>query len=335
VAQPLERLAQEAAAIGNLRLEPEPIAHSLVLEVDRLALAMEEMKTGLRSFQKYVPADLVRALMESGEEARRGGERRTVTVYFGDIVNFTGIAEQLAPEVLVEQLSEYLNALSEGIRTCGGTVDKYIGDAIMAFWGAPARDPQHALGACTAAIRNQQQLAMLRREWQSKNKPPFATRIGLNTGDVVVGNIGSEARFNYTVIGDAVNLASRLEGLNKYYGTEILISESTYREAKSAVVARPIDYVSVKGKSAAVLVYELVGLKSEVSPADVELAELHGQALARYREQDWGRAIPLFEEVLRRRAGDAPAGLLLARCHSYRSTPPGPRWDGVHHMESK
>ncbi len=335
VARPLERLAQEAAAIGQLRLEAQPVAHSLVLEVDHLAEATEEMKTGLRSFQKYVPADLVRTLMASGQEARLGGERRTVTVYFGDIVNFTGIAEELSPEVLVEHLSEYLNVLSQQIRDTGGTVDKYIGDAIMAFWGAPTRDPQHALGACTAALRNQQKLVALRREWQAKNKPRFATRIGLNTGEVVVGNIGSEARLNYTVIGDAVNLASRLEGLNKYYGTEILLSERTYQEARSAVVARPVDLVSVKGKAEAVLVYELVGLKEEVSPADEDRVHLCTLALDQYRQQHWERAIQLFAQVLRLRADDGPAQLLLSRCQSYQETPPGADWDGVHHMDSK
>src|SRR5262249_36317373 len=141
---------------------------------------------------------------------------------------------------------DYLQTLSEQILASGGTVDKYIGDAIMAFWGAPVDLPRHALAACTAAVRNQQALAVLRGRWLSEGKPPFHMRIGIHTGDVVVGNIGSARRLNYTVIGDAVNLASRLEGLNKYYGTQTLISDATHDEVKFNVVARPLDWVSVK-----------------------------------------------------------------------------------------
>src|SRR5262249_33149085 len=204
VARPLERLEKEADAIGRLQLEPRLVASSLVREVDRLARAFEKMKTGLRSFQKYVPSDLVRLLLASNQEAGLGGERRNVTIFFCDIVDFTATAERLPPEELVEHLRVYLSALSEEILKTGGTVDKYIGDAIMAFWGAPVPDPKHALAACTAAIRCQDRLRQLRPLWQAEGKPPFFTRIGVNTGEAVIGNIGSEARLNYTVIGDAV-----------------------------------------------------------------------------------------------------------------------------------
>jgi adenylate cyclase len=335
VARPLEQLAREAEQIGHLQLRAHPPLESLVLEVDRLASATEEMKAGLRSFQKYVPSDLVRSLLASGQEARLGGERRTVTIHFSDIANFTTIAEGLAPEKVVEHLGEYLGALSEPIAATGGTVDKYIGDAIMAFWGAPGWNPQHARAACTAAVRNQEKLAELRQRWKAEGKPLFFTRIGINTGEVLVGNIGSDARFNYTVIGDAVNLASRLEGLNKHYGTEILITETTYQQAQPDVVARPIDWVSVKGRAEAVLVYELLGLKGRVDRVAEDLAELSEKALAAYRARDWARAVGLFEQVLQLRAGDGPAQLLIARCQGYQAAPPGGDWNGVHHMDSK
>jgi adenylate cyclase len=236
----------------------------------------------------------------------------------------------------VEHLGEYLQAMSAQVQAVGGTVDKYIGDSIMAFWGAPDPHADHALAACTAAVRNQQLLRQLREKWRGEGKPPFSARIGINTGEVVVGNIGSAARMNYTVIGDAVNLASRLEGLNKFYGTEILISESTYEEAREGIVARPLDWVSVKGKTEAVLVYELLGLKGE-SPGDEveELAALFAGALAQYRRQSWTEAAGLFEKVLERKPEDAPAREMLRRCRDYQAQPPPADWDGVHRMKEK
>ncbi|HEV3449307.1 MAG TPA: adenylate/guanylate cyclase domain-containing protein [Gemmataceae bacterium] len=335
VARPLERLAQEADAIGHLRLEARPAARSLVREVDRLVRAFEEMKTGLRSFQKYVPADLVRSLLASNREASLGGERRTVTVLFCDIADFTATAETMTPEELIEHLRAYLSALSREIIDTGGTVDKYIGDAIMAFWGAPAPDAQHAAAACAAALRCQATLRKLQQLWQAQGKPLFTARIGLNTGDVVVGNVGSETRLNYTVIGDAVNLASRLEGLNKVYGTEIIVSETTYQQAGPAIVARPLDWVLVKGKTAPVLIYEVLGLKEELDAAALELASLCGDALAAYRQRDWRKAASLFTQVLQFRPDDAPARLMAARCSSFLSQPPGDDWDGVYRLKEK
>src|SRR5579871_1133346 len=335
VAGPLEILARETAAIGRLEMNARPRIRSVVHEVDRLGIAMEEMKTGLRSFQKYVPADLVRSLLAAGREARLGGELRTMTIYFCDIANFTSISEALAPEQLVEQLGEYLSTLSSQILGTGGTVDKYLGDGIMAFWGAPAWNPQHALAACTAALRCRDQMKELRRSWKAKHQPLFAVRMGLHSGQVVVGNIGSEARLNYTVIGDAVNLASRLEGLNRLYDTEIMISESTYREAKPAIVARPLDWVSVKGKTEAVCVYELLGLKRDVTPGIDELIDRSTLALNHYRKMDWVRASALFEEVLKMRPADGAAQQMVARCRKYLEDPPGNDWDGIHRPASK
>jgi adenylate cyclase len=335
VARPLEELVRETEEIGHFELSPRRAGHSLVLEVDRLASATEDMKASLRSFRKYVPAELVRQVLASGQEAVLGGEQRQLTIYFSDIADFTAISESMSPDSLVAHLGEYLQVLSEQILEAGGTVDKYIGDGIMAFWGAPLANAGHALSACTAAVRNQQLLRQLRERWQSEGKPPFRARIGINTGEVIVGNIGSEARLDYTVIGDAVNLASRLEGLNKYYSTEILIAESTCEEARPGIVVRPIDWVSVKGKSTAVLVYELLGLKGEVGPGVEEFADLFGHALRAYRRQDWGRAVELFGAVLRQRPDDGPAQEMLRRCDTYRAGPPAPDWDGVHHMTSK
>jgi adenylate cyclase len=335
VARPLERLAEEAQAIGRLDLDRRCAAHSFIVEVDHLQTATDDMKASLRSFRKYIPADVVSKLLLSGQEAELGGERRRLTIYFSDIAGFTTIAETMEPETLVDHLGEYLAALSNQILATGGTVDKYIGDAIMAFWGAPQERDDHAVAACVAAVRNQQILARLRDKWAAEGKPLFHARIGINTGEVLVGNIGSTARINYTVIGDAVNLASRLEGLSKYYGTHTLITEMTFEEAKQAVVARPLDWVSVKGKANGVLVYELLGLKGETAPELEELAARFGEALGKYRGQDWAGAASLFETLLVRWPDDTPSREILERCKRYQEQPPGADWDGVHHMESK
>jgi adenylate cyclase len=258
VARPLEYLAREANRVGHLRLTPHPIAHSFVLEVDRLAVASEEMKCGLRSFRKYVPAELVRTLIDSGQDARLGGERIRLTIFFSDIENFTTISENSDPEAIVEQLGEYFDIFNSEILASQGTVDKYIGDSVMAFWNAPEPVEDHAAAACLTAIRIQDRLREISLKWQEAGKPILPTRIGIHTGEVIVGNIGNESRMNYTVVGDAVNLASRLEGMNKHFQTKILISEDTYQDAASAINARPLGLVTVKGRSGAVNVYELL-----------------------------------------------------------------------------
>jgi adenylate cyclase len=335
VAGPLEQLATVAIEAGHLRLESRPPIRSVVQEVDRLANAAEEMKAGLRSFEKYVSGDLVRTLLASGQEASLGGEKRVVTVLFTDIAGFSAIAESMPSEVLVAHLGDYLGALSDVILQSGGTVDKFIGDAIMAFWGAPVVNPHHAAAACLAVHRCRLRLHELQSGWLAAGKPAFHTRFGLHTGEVIVGNIGSPARMNFTVIGDAVNLASRLEGLNKYYGTEILLSEQTYEEVKEVIVARPIDRVAVKGRAEAVPIYELLGLPSEVDAATRELAGLYATALSAYQERQWGKAVGALEEVRQRWPDDGPSRVLLERCRQYLATPPGEGWDGVNRMTKK
>jgi adenylate cyclase len=335
VAGPLENVHRETEAIARFDVAPRPVERSFILEVDRLALATEDMKASLRSFGRYVPARLVRDVIASGREAVLGGEERTLTVFFCDLANFTTLAEELAPQALVEQLGEYFKAFSEEVVATGGTVDKYIGDAVMAFWGAPQEDPGHAAAACRAALRCQARLAGLRARWAAEGKPPFRARVGLNTGPVVVGNIGSEARFNYTVIGDSVNVASRLEGLNKFFGTAVLVSEATYRAAGGAAAARPLGRVAVKGKSAPVLVYELLGMKGEVDAAAEASAETFARALDAYHRRDWAAAVGLLEGLLDSRPDDDPALRMLARCQTLLADPPGPEWDGVVRMESK
>jgi adenylate cyclase len=216
-----------------------------------------------------------------------------------------------------------------------GTLDKYIGDAVMAFWGAPRPQPDHALRACRAALAMSERLAALRPGWRVRGLPEIDIGIGINTGPMSVGFVGSQDRFyNYTVLGDAVNLASRLEGANREYGTRILLGEATCAQAGDAVVSRLLDRVRVKGKREPVAIHELLCL----APAPAELAAFLGQfawGLSAYQAQRWDEAVTRFGEADRLRGGDPPCQVYLARCQAMRRAPPGPEWDGVFEMTTK
>ena len=331
VASTLGIIAGETREIGRFRLGAKAPVKSRIKEVRTLAVAVEEMKTGLRSFQKYVPAELVRTLVESGQEAELGGERRELTVYFSDIVGFTSISEQLPPEKLVEILSRYLEEMAREVLGNSGTVDKYIGDAIMAFWGAPRPSDTHAYAACRTALANQDRLRELRAEWRRNGLPELRARIGLHTGSATVGNFGSPDRLDYTAIGDTVNVASRLEGLNRIYGTDILISGATRAAAGDMMVTRPIDRVAVKGRESGILVYELLGEAASIPGETIIWRDRHAAAFELYLQREWVPAREGFESVLDMKAGDVAACLMRARCESILAAPPEDGWDGIFH----
>jgi adenylate cyclase len=331
----LRRLAVETEAIGQFHLQPKPVVDSNVVEVRKLAVAIEDMKRGLRSFQKFVPVEVVRTLVASGSEASLGGKRAEITVHFSDITSFTTIAESMDPEQLVELLSEYLSAMSAEILASSGTIDKFIGDAIMAFWGAPRPVDDHAFVACRTVLANQRTLAECGARWTARGLPALRAKIGLHTGSAVVGNIGSDARLDFTAIGDTVNLASRVEGLNKVYGTEVIITDATYRRVEGRVVARTLDRVAVKGKAQGVTIHELLGLDGAVDAAIRLRAERHNRALGAYFAMRWDEAITLFTEALREDPSDQAAQITLARATALRAAPPPADWDGIHRMTSK
>jgi adenylate cyclase len=281
---------------------------------DHVAAQVQSMQTGLRSFSKFVPEELVESLLASGREASQAAERRVVTVSISDIQGFTTIAEHLDPEQLVAQLGDYLEALSGQILEAGGTIDKYIGDSILTLWGAPLARADHATVACRAMLDNQQRVRELNARWHSEGRPAFHTRIGISTGEVVVGVIGSRARLNYTVLGDNVNLASRLEGLCKEYRAEILISEATFRAAESDIVARPLDWVEIRGRIEPVAVYELLAMRGEAPGMLVRRAAVFAQAVDAFRQQAWDEADSLLDEALKLCPEDRPARLLQERC---------------------
>lgn len=335
LARPLRSLVMETREIGKFRLDARTRSPATVDEVRQLEAGLEHMKASLRSFRKYVPDDLVRNLLASGQEARLGGRRATLTIFFTDLAGFTSLAESMAPEQLVAILGEYLDAMTGEIQGGGGTVDKYIGDAVMAFWGAPEPRADHAIAACRAALAGKARLASLANSWTERGLPALSARIGLNTGEAIVGNLGSETRLDYTAIGDAVNLASRFEGLNKEYCTTILIGEATYNEVCEVVVARPIDRVAVKGRKEGLLVYELLAMRAQAAGDIVERAQGHSEAFDAYVSRRFDDAAARLRVHLARWPADEPARNLLQRCEAYLRVPPPADWDGVFRMTTK
>jgi adenylate cyclase len=325
VSKPLVGLADEMAKVGEFRIEdggaPPP---SLFREIEMMNVALARMKSGLRSFARYVPRDLVRAVVASGQPAELAGDTRELTIYFSDLAGFTSLAESRTPDELVKLLGEYFDGMSQIIASEQGTLDKYLGDGIMAFWGAPLPLPEHAARACAAALRCHRRVRELAVRGVS-----LATRIGIATGEVLVGNIGSTERLNYTVMGDTANLASRLEGLNKQYGTELMIAESTFEQARGAIVARPLDVVAVKGKVRGVRVYELLALASDGDAEAEALAADATSALDAYLARRFDEAIAAWERVLARRPGDRAAAVMRERAVQLAASPPGPDWTGV------
>jgi adenylate cyclase len=344
---PLRRLSREMERIRNFDLGGHDVISSRILEVHNMTDAFANMKQGLSAFSKYVPSKLVAQLVRLGEEPRIGGQRRNITLLFSDVADFTTISEQLSPEALVDQMAIYFNALSGVIMKYRGTVDKYIGDAIMAFWNAPVPVEDHPVMACLSAIACQEALRRL-QSGAAKGAPPgraspprpaslfsTRTRIGIHTGDVIVGNMGSEERLNYTAIGDSVNVASRLEGLNKNYGTSIIISETTYANVKQAVVARLLDRVAVKGRHGGIQIYELLGPIEGLSRERVEFAELSTRAVESYLNRGFDQAVSLINAAGKIIPEDQGLAMILKRCEAFLETPPPPDWNGVYIYHEK
>lgn len=266
--QPLEQLAAQSARIRNLDFTESKPIDSELREIRNLAEAQDNTVTVLQSFSRYVPVDLVRELLQRGHVAQIGGRTESMSVLFTDIKGFTSIVESMPPDDLADQMSIYFEAMLGCLGEGHATIDKLIGDGIMAFWGAPEPNFDHVRDAVGSVIACQKMLAKLNENWKREGKPCLETCFGLSTGDVVVGNVGSPSRLNYTVLGDVVNVASRLEGLNRKYGTCALATEAVVEAAGPEFRWRSIDEVTVKGKSRAVRVFELLGKKEQ---ADAEL----------------------------------------------------------------
>ncbi len=315
ISKPIIRLARSMDRFKDFRLGEIRGVHSRFSEIDTMNHSMLLARDGLASFQKYVPADLVRLLIQKGQSARLGGEFQRLTIMFTDIEGFTSISENLPAQELMLHLSEYLDQMTRIILEERGTVDKYIGDAIMAFWGAPTPQPNTAFLACSAALRCQGRLQRLNAAWAAQGKPVMTTRFGLHTGSVIVGNVGSQNRLNYTVVGDGVNLASRLEGINKFYGTQIIVSEDTFQEAREHFHFRLLDRVAVKGKKKGVNIYQLLGPAQRPLPETLQrFCEIYQNGLTAYWERDWAQAATIFLALERKFPKDSSVRLFLKRC---------------------
>ncbi|SDS41675.1 adenylate/guanylate cyclase domain-containing protein [Bradyrhizobium canariense] len=267
----LRRLAEETDRIQRFEPSAAPPVRSIIREIDDLGRSVSTMRTVTQTFSRFVPKRLVERLIETGTPLQLGGTRREVTLLFSDVVNFTEITEKADPTKVMQYTSRYFAAMSHEIMSHSGTVDKFIGDAIMAIWNAPADDPDHAVNACAAALAFQRANNRLNAEFEREGWPIYRTRCGLHTGDAVVGNIGSEDRMNYTALGATVNLAARLEGLNKNYGTSILVSSALKKRAESRFHFRSVDRISPKGFAEAFEIYELLSESGDGSADDTEL----------------------------------------------------------------
>ena len=320
LARPIETISKELRSVEDLSFERATPATSRIKEIRALQAAVALLKTSLRSFSSFVPLDVVRKLIKTGIPLTLGVEQRFITVLFTDLQDFSSLAEHMAPNDLLNQLSVYFEAVSQAIAEEHGTVDKFIGDGIMAFWGAPTHRDDHVLHACCGALRAARRLQQLNAEWSAQGLPSLRLRIGLHCADVLVGNVGSSERLSYTVMGDGVNVAARLEGTNKIFGTTICISDTMAENVRADIVARPMRKVQVKGREHAFMVYELMGIRNsddpELAPPDGadKLCEMTQIASHHFERGQLDKAAQCYREILVAFPSDPVAKSLLGMC---------------------
>jgi class 3 adenylate cyclase/ABC-type nitrate/sulfonate/bicarbonate transport system substrate-binding protein len=266
LSQPVENVSEQLQAIESLQFDVPASRPSNIREIARLEQAAALLRNSLKSFSSFVPLDIVRQLIKSGIPLTLGVEQRFLTVFFSDLENFSTHSETLSPDDLLVQISTYLEQVSAAISEEGGTVDKFIGDGVMAFWNAPVQRDDHVLRACAGALRAARRMESVNDRWEAEGRPRIRIRIGLNCATVLVGNVGSSTRLSYTALGDGVNVAARLEGINKQFGTSICISDSIYEQVRTEIVARPLKRVQVKGRKTEFMIYELLALRASDDP---------------------------------------------------------------------
>ncbi len=308
----------------------------LIIIISTFRYITEEKEKGKirKAFSYYVTKQVVDEIMKDINQLKLGGEKRLMTVFFSDIRGFTTISEKLPPEILVNLLHEYLNPMTEIIFKYNGTLDKYMGDGIMAIFGAPLYTPDHAINCTKASLEMLDVLKNLKEDWQKRGLPEINIGIGINTGEMVVGNMGSRIKFEYTAIGDQVNLGSRLEGTNKEYGTNIIASEGTVRHLDNKFIVRELDFIRVKGKKEPVRIFEVIGDKSIFKEIPKWISTFE-EGLGLYRAQKFDGAKIKFEETIKLRGEDKPSKVFIERIEIFKTDPPPVDWDGVFIMKTK
>ncbi|MDH4127983.1 MAG: CHASE2 domain-containing protein [Spirochaetota bacterium] len=291
------------------------------------------------AFGQYLSPKVIDIIMNDPSKLALGGQRKIITAFFSDVAGFSTISEKLTPDELVALLNDYLTDMCDIAAKYDGTVDKFEGDAIIAFWGAPLDEAEHAKLACYTTIEMQERLGELRKIWTAENRDPLIAnmrmRVGLNSGPAVIGNMGSKNRMDYTMMGDTVNLAARLEGANKFYGTFSMISDATYVMAKDSIEVRELDKIQVVGKKEAVIVYELLAKKGGTTGAKADGVAQYIKAMELYKQQKFEEAIKNFESVYKHIPNDPPSKTYIERCKVLKDNPPGPDWDGRYVLTSK
>jgi adenylate cyclase len=318
LSQPIENISSDLKSAEGLSFDHPPSRPSRIREIAQLQAAAALLRNSLQSFCSFAPVDVIRGLIKSGVPLHLGVESRPLTIFFSDLENFSTHAEEAAPDSLLHQMSVYFEQVTGAITEEMGTVDKFIGDGIMAFWGAPTALPNHERHACIAALRAVRRMERVNRDWRASGKRTLRLRIGLNSAVVLVGNVGSPDRFSYTAIGDGVNVAARLEGTNKIFGTSICISDSVFNAVSSEIVARPLRSVQVKGRKKDFMVYELVGMANSADPEleansdDRKLCQMTWTASKHFEGGDFDGAARSYTAILEAFPGDGVATSMLA-----------------------
>lgn len=342
LADPISDLTDEALKIYKFDFSSDFHTDSKILEITKLDNVIRSMRISLKSFTKYMPKSLVIKLLDKTSNIELGGEVKNVSIFFSDIENFTTVSEKLSASELSLHISDYFDHLTKILMNENATIDKYIGDSIMAFWGAPDDDDKRSFHSCRAALLCQHEIIELNKKWAANNLPILNTRMGIHTGNAVVGNIGSSDRINYTLLGDSVNLASRLEGTNKIYKTKIIISQFVNEEVKKYFLTMPLDIVAVKGKSEPIKIYELIGQYNAdifIRPTteQIEFAKIFTRAFDFYINMNWEGALNILNNI--NLEEDNKYTLLIDmykdRCSNFLKTPPDENWNGTIKLTTK
>jgi class 3 adenylate cyclase len=320
LSRPVENVSRQLQEIESLHFDVPASRPSKIREIARLESAASLLRTSLKSFSSFVPLDVVRQLIKSGVPLTLGVEPRFPTVFFSDLENFSSHSETLAPADLLVQISTYLEEVSSAISEEGGTVDKFIGDGVMAFWNAPVQRPDHVLRACAGVLRAARRMERVNNAWEAEGRPQIHIRIGLNCANVLVGNVGSSTRLSYTALGDGVNVAARLEGIDKLFGTTICISDSIYDQVRTDILARPLKRVQVKGRKTEFMIYELLALPASDDPElrvrdrDEQLTEMTCFASQKFEAGDFAEARLAYRAILEVFPDDSLAKFMIAEC---------------------